>query len=265
MTSDPTGRFVSVVRSSEHDMDLGQAAFLVAAHAHPGLDADAWVEQLDALASGCPERTLDGLRAYLFDELAFRGNTDDYDDPRNSFLNDVIERRTGIPISLSVLMMEVGRRLGLTIAGIGLPGHFVVRHIGVPAVMVDPFNGGRVLDRDECEALVMRLSNGQVRLDSSMLAPMGKHAIVARMLANLRHVYAVRGDNRSLAWVLRLRARMPDAGPAELAQLARVEAAVGQFKAAADALDQLADDGDASGPAADAARSQARLLRSRLN
>ena len=110
---DATERFAAAVAAPAAEMRLDVAAFCIAAHAHPGLDVDEGCARLDALAARCPVPTFDGLRAYLFDSLGFRGNERDYGDPENSFLDSVVERRLGIPISLAVVTMEVGRRIGV--------------------------------------------------------------------------------------------------------------------------------------------------------
>src|SRR5439155_5170289 len=130
-------RFADVV--GRETVPLDEAALLVAAHDRPELDVAGELEQLDALAAGCAEPSLDGLRRHLFANLGFVGNTDDYYDPRNSFLDEVVTRRTGLPITLAVVTIEVGRRLGLALAGVGMPGHFLVRASGEPGTFLDPF------------------------------------------------------------------------------------------------------------------------------
>src|ERR687885_2626468 len=144
---DPTARFTELVQGPEDDLPLDEAALLIAAHAQPDLDVEVELAALDGLAAGV-DRTLDGWRRHLFVDLGFSGNVKRYYDPANSFLNEVVRRRRGLPITLSVLGMEVGRRLGLRLEGVGMPGHFLLRH--GPDVYVDPFDGGRVLDRAGC-------------------------------------------------------------------------------------------------------------------
>ena len=126
-------------------MRLDVAAFCLAAHAHPGLDVDARCARLDELAQRCPTPTFDGMRAYLFETLGFRGNTRDYGDPENSFLDSVLERRLGIPISLAVVVMEVGRRIGAPVHGVGMPGHFLVMDAARDGVWCDPVPRRRAL------------------------------------------------------------------------------------------------------------------------
>src|SRR5256885_16075663 len=123
---DPTGRFAELVNGLEAALPLDEAGLLIAAHAKPELDVGEQLARFDALADRVGEPTLDGLRRLLFRDLGFAGNEDDYFDPRNSYLDDVLERRTGIPISLAVVMMEVGRRVGVPLSGVSMPGHFLV-------------------------------------------------------------------------------------------------------------------------------------------
>ncbi|HET6900648.1 MAG TPA: transglutaminase-like domain-containing protein, partial [Vicinamibacteria bacterium] len=142
------------------------------------------------------------LNAYLFDEQGFHGNNDDYYDPRNSFLNDVLDRRTGIPVTLSAVYIEVGRRCGLEVEGVSLPGHFIVRvrpaevHVGHPdqEQLVDPFHSGALLSHDECQARLDRIFSGRMRLDPAMLAPCDGRALLARMLRNLKVIYVKAQD-----------------------------------------------------------------------
>lgn len=252
-----------MVEVPEEGLRLDEAALLIAAHAHPGLDVEAQRAQLDDLAAGCPSATMDGVVGHLFDTLGFRGNVEDYGDPRNSFLDDVLDRRLGIPITLSVLLMEVGRRRGVPFVGIGLPGHFVVRHEGVPRVLLDPFEGGRVLTPEDCAEHVRRIYGEALSFEPSMLTPVGPRAILARMLANLKQRFTIEGNAVDAEWVIRLRTLIPDVGERELGELAGAQAAIGRFRAAAETLEgwaeRLPDD------AAAKAVARARRLRARLN
>jgi regulator of sirC expression with transglutaminase-like and TPR domain len=146
-------RFAALVARPDDEIPLDEAALLIAAHARPELDVAAELGRLDELAAGCKEPTVDGVAHHLFDELGFRGNTEQYQDPDNSYLDQVLRRRLGIPITLSVLTMEVGRRLGVLFDGVGMPGHFLIRHRAEPATFLDPFGGGRRLDVAGCRAI----------------------------------------------------------------------------------------------------------------
>jgi regulator of sirC expression with transglutaminase-like and TPR domain len=179
-------------------IDLARAALAIARWEYPRLDADAYLERLDGLA-----RSVDGvrrspdalgrlhrLREYLFVEQGFTGNRDDYYDPRNSFLNDVLDRRQGIPITLSLVLMEVGKRLGLAIEGIGLPGHFIAgARLDDSQILLDPFNGGALVTPEECAELVGSVLGRPVTLRPEHYAPVSGRQLLTRMLANLKGAY----------------------------------------------------------------------------
>lgn len=194
---DPLGRFAELARVPEAEIDLALAALTIARIEHPGLQPAPSLETLDDLAarSGVgnlrdPRRGLDRLREFLFGAAGFRGNADDYYDPRNSCLNDVLDRRVGIPITLSLVMMEVGRRAGLPIIGIGLPGHFIAAaDLGTEWILFDPFNGGTVLTRAGAARVVSQALGRRVKLEETHFAPASKRQMLCRLLANLKAVY----------------------------------------------------------------------------
>lgn len=260
---DTAARFREIARLDEATVPLDEAALLIAAQARPTLDVSDEMRRLDEIADGCRAPTLDALVQHLFVDLGFRGNQDAYYDPRNSFLDEVVSRRTGIPISLSVLAMVVGRRLGVPLAGVGLPGHFLVRDKVDPEVFVDPFAGGAVLDRAGCERAFRRVQGDGAPFDPAYLEPVGTFTILARMLANLRAIYAARRDHHALVWVIRLRASLPDVAPEDRSELAAALAATGAFGAAADELDSIA--GELGGSLGDAYADRAAAMRARLN
>jgi regulator of sirC expression with transglutaminase-like and TPR domain len=195
---DPALRaFVELARLPEADVDLGYAALLIAQIEHPELIADHHLKRLDELAarSGAgaiadPLKALHRLREFLFHEEGFRGNAAEYYDPLNSCLDAVLDRKLGIPITLAVVVMEVGRRVNLKIEGIALPGHFVVS-AAIPnaPVLLDPFDGGAVLTPERASELVGRALGRRVELTDAHFAAAGKRQILARMLANLRGIY----------------------------------------------------------------------------
>jgi regulator of sirC expression with transglutaminase-like and TPR domain len=207
---DATARFVEFVGRSEGDVDVEEGALLIAAHAYPDLDVAAERAQLDELAEGCPPANLEGWRRHLFVDLGFSGNQLDYYDPRNSFLNDVVRRRLGIPITLAVVGMALGRRAGLALSGVSMPGHFLLRVDDHPDTFVDPFDG-RLLDPAGCQTLFQSVHGDRARLDPSHLRPVGPRAILTRMLANLQGIYERRGDHDSLAWIMSLKLSVPGA------------------------------------------------------
>ena len=145
----------------------------------------------------------------LFVGEGFRGNESDYGDPRNSFLDDVLDRRLGIPISLSVVMLEVGRRAGLPMHGVGMPGHFLVMDGARDNVWCDPFHGGAELDVEACRRLFARVHGNARGFSRALLAPTGPHLILARMLANLESG-RLAGDPLALEWICGLHLRLPD-------------------------------------------------------
>ncbi|HET6436721.1 MAG TPA: transglutaminase-like domain-containing protein [Anaeromyxobacter sp.] len=224
-------------------LPLDEAALAIAAEEYPGLDSSAYLARLDALGAlvrqraSEPQRAAARLRALcdvLFAELGFRGNEEAYYDPRNSFLNEVLERRLGIPISLSVLLMEVGRRVGVSLLGVGLPRHFLVKlqPAAGPEIFIDAFNGGALLSREECAA---RFQSGPV---SSVVGPSWFQAvtprqILARMLQNLKQIYVKQGDDVRSYWVIdRLVLLAPEAGE-ELRDRGLISARLGLRPAAA--------------------------------
>jgi len=222
--NDPTARFAEAVAEREAAIPLDRVAFLIAAHAHPSLDVDDGLVRLDALADQASEPTLDGLRRLLFRDLGFAGNEEDYYDARNSYLDDVLDRRVGIPISLAVVMLEVGRRLGVPLAGVSMPGHFLVRDKVDPEVFVDPFARGLVLDRRGCQLRFHGVHGVEASFDPAFLEPVGKLAIIDRMLANLDGLAVRAGDLGMLAWVLRLRVALPGSDESFQRRLAAAQA-----------------------------------------
>jgi regulator of sirC expression with transglutaminase-like and TPR domain len=214
-----TRRFVELV-SGPGEPSLDLACSLIAACADQRVNASEVMDQLDTLAAGCTGSTITDLRTYLFGELGFRGNRDAYDDPDNSLLDKVLTRRVGIPITLSVLLMEAARRIGVPLVGIGAPGHFLVRHRDDSEMFIDAFNGGLVLDRAAAQRLVEELQPGI--WPEQALEPISARAILLRMLSNLKAIYGQRNDSVALAWILELRAALPGVPASEQAELARV-------------------------------------------
>jgi regulator of sirC expression with transglutaminase-like and TPR domain len=215
---DARERFTEAVGGEGSHVRLDVAALCIAAHAHPDLDVDASCARLDDLAARCSDRSFDALRTQLFGVEGFTGNRDDYGDPDNSFLDSVLTRHVGIPISLSVVMMEVGRRLGLDVRGVGMPGHFLVQDASHPEVWCDPFHSGRLYEAEECRALFARLHGDSAPFHPSYLSPTPKHAIVARMLTNLEHGRLAQ-DPVQLAWMCELHLALPGVDEADRARL----------------------------------------------
>ena len=186
------------------DFHLDQAALLIGAWDYPERNLDTYRSQLDVIAEiAAPfvSKAASGiLRARaisdcLFDRLGFHGNVEDYYDPRNSFLSDVLDRKTGIPISLSVLYLEIARRVGLLAQGVNFPGHFLVRVAIEDAwLFIDPYTRGRTLTPSDLEALLRKTTTPTAVLEPSVIAAASKRQIVARMLVNLAGNYGRNGD-----------------------------------------------------------------------
>jgi regulator of sirC expression with transglutaminase-like and TPR domain len=205
MAAAPTWQ--DIINAPAGELDLAQAALVIAADKYPDLDAAAYMRRIDELAQTLrsrlradisPADTLTLLSHYLFHELGFAGNSDDYYDPRNSYLNDVIDRKLGIPITLSVLFIEVGRRLGLPLSGVSFPGHFLVKcSLRDGAVVLDTYAKGASLGIKDLQKRLRVLSGGKDVAPEAvmrMLSAAPPAEIVARMLRNLKAIYVERGE-----------------------------------------------------------------------
>ena len=210
---DDLAAFQQLADGDERRLDLGRAALAIARIEHPALSVELEVARLDDLAArsaaadtGDRQAALERLLAFLFEDEGFRGNAEEYYDPRNSCLNDVLDRKLGIPITLSILTMEVGRRVGIDVDGVSLPGHFIVSaNLGARRIFLDPFNRGAVLTPAQAEEVASRAVGRPVKLAEGHWAPCAKRQILVRMLRNLKGIYARREDwARALAVVDRL-------------------------------------------------------------
>jgi regulator of sirC expression with transglutaminase-like and TPR domain len=202
--------FTSLVGHADAELPLDRAALTLAAVLRPGLDVEQSLDDLDVLAASCPTSDRDVVVATLFAAKRFTGDRSTYSDWRNSCLDHVLATGRGIPITLSVLLIEVARRRGIELVGIGMPAHFLVGDARDPEWFVDPFHGGRTLDPAGCEALLREITRDQVPWRSSHLDPTPNRTIVARMLNNLRAGFGQRGDRVRLALVTRMRMAVPE-------------------------------------------------------
>jgi regulator of sirC expression with transglutaminase-like and TPR domain len=190
-------RFAELVSGGDARIDLAEATLLIAAEAYPNLDIPRYVGALDALAAeaesavgsaGSDAERVRRMVEFLSIQRQFRGNQDDYYDRRNSFLNEVIERRTGIPITLAVVYMEVARRLGLVVHGVGFPGHFLAKHAGASELIIDPFFG-QILSARDCAQRLRAVLGDDATLEPSHLRAATPKEILVRILRNLKQIY----------------------------------------------------------------------------
>ena len=250
---------------------LDLAALAIAALEYPALDPAVSQAKLDLLGARVralhrntwgPEEQLRALRRVLIEEERFRGNEANYSEPENSFLNVVLSRKLGIPISLSVVWLEVARRAQIPLYAVGFPGHFVVALDGADGrIVVDPFSGGRSLTADECLAILRRHSPNAT-LSEALFEPVPVRAITWRMLLNLKRVYLQRGDQARAVKVEDLLLQLAPNHPGELRTRAALLSSLGAYKAALRDLERAME----IGPSADSAAlvEAARLLRQRL-
>lgn len=190
--------FAAVMSQPEHRINIAEASLLFAREMEPAVEVPLYLDKIEALAvqarsriagSAAPELSCLSLSRFLFDEQGYRGNVQEYHDPRNSYLNHVIDRRRGIPISLSTLYVEVGRRAGLDLCGVGFPGHFLALHVG-SGMLIDCFNAGKILTRPDCAALLKTIYGPEAVFDDRFLVPAKPRETIVRMLNNLKFSYA---------------------------------------------------------------------------
>jgi regulator of sirC expression with transglutaminase-like and TPR domain len=245
MSGSPRERLAALARRSNTELPLAEGALLIAAEEYRHLDIARYLRVLDALAGDAgaligpgddPPRRAAALCDFLYTERGFRGNQEHYADPRNSFLNEVLDRRLGIPISLAVVYLEVGWRLRLPVYGVGMPAHFLVgcETTGEP-LFVDAFHG-TVLTEDGCERLFRRTAGGAAAFHRDYLGPTPARDILVRMLRNLKGVYLEREDmDRTAAAIERILILAPDL-PADVRDLGLVRYRQGKPAEARDLL-----------------------------
>jgi regulator of sirC expression with transglutaminase-like and TPR domain len=205
-------RFSIEVNRLDRDIDIAKAALYIAQIEYPNLAHNTYLSALDNMAKEVerklpktpyPLRVIKTINQYLYDELNFHGNEDDYYDPRNSFLNEAIDRRTGIPITLSLIYLEIAKRIDFPMVGIGMPGHFLIRPDFEDAeIFVDAFNRGETLFVEDCRQKLIQLYQQDIPfLPPEMLQPVTNRQFLARMLNNLQAIYLNQGDfNRALTF-----------------------------------------------------------------
>lgn len=268
----PSDPFARAVARPDPAINLAEAALLIARAEYPDLDIDKYLGMLDQMAEAIrpqvgiasdPDEIIRILQSYLAGELGFAGNREDYYNPRNSFLNDVLERRTGIPITLSVVYIEVGRRLDLPIDGIGLPGHFIVRYNDAQPPFLDPFNHGERLTEADCRQRLREIYGAPVAFRSEWLESVSNRQILTRMLHNLKGIYVRQEDfKRAIPVVEKILVLNPDAY-AELRDLGSLHGMAGNLSDALIYLQQYLVH-EPSAPDVDKVRDQMRRLMSQI-
>lgn len=207
--------FTRLVLRDEAEIDLARSALLIAAEEYPNLDFALHLDRLDELAEQVRARmarlemqptsqpvtvnecfdVLHAMNGILFEQERFRGNRIDYYNPQNSFLNRVLERRLGIPLTLSLVYIEVGKRLGLRIAGVGMPFHFIVRcDFQNASIYIDPYEKGKFLSEQDCRDRLSQIFKNRADFDPSWLEPLSSRQLLTRMLINLKNIYIHKGD-----------------------------------------------------------------------
>lgn len=248
-------RFAELVQDGHADPPLVETALAIALEEYPELPVRAYLARLHAFSSVVADRVREAvltrsqepltvsdrlriLNHYVFEDLGFRGNREAYHDPRNSFLNDVVDRRLGIPITLSVIYMELAKGAGLRLAGVGFPGHFLVKTQGVyPVRLIDPFNGGAELGIEEVGQRLRELQKNGVETTEA-LRSVDNRSIVRRLLLNLKAIYLRENQHeRALAVVERLLLLTPDS-PQELLELGLLRGELGRYEEGIQALER---------------------------
>lgn len=192
--------FSDIAALDEDAFSLDRAALALALEEYPYLDVQDYLRRLDTLAARAGTlagvdrsavNIIESINEVLFVQEGLRGNSEDYYDPRNSYINEVLDRKLGIPISLSVIYMETARRINFPVEGIGFPGRFLMKHAaGERDIIIDAYDLGRILTPGDCQELLDRMHDSGITLNAAMLQPMGKKAIITRMLYNLKGIYS---------------------------------------------------------------------------
>jgi regulator of sirC expression with transglutaminase-like and TPR domain len=191
--------FADIVSLDEETFPLDRAALTLGLEEYPGLDIGDYLRRLDTYAARSevllgrdhsPMNVIESINEVLFIQEGLRGNNNDYYNPKNSYLNEVLDRKTGIPITLSIIYIEVARQIGFSIEGVGFPGHFITKHVLEDReILIDAFNQGKILTLKDCQELLDPMYGGSISVTPSLLQAMGKKAIVTRMLYNLKGIY----------------------------------------------------------------------------
>ncbi|HUO04365.1 MAG TPA: tetratricopeptide repeat protein [Candidatus Binataceae bacterium] len=261
MVDDTRSEFAAL--AAREPVLLARGALLIAKEEYPALDVESYLDKVAALAREAEPIVRAGINTveqihllsnFLFEVKGFEGNAENFGDPRNSFLNEVIDRRLGIPITLSVIYLEVGRRLGINLYGVSFPAHFLVKAVDENGeLIIDPFSAGKILSLDEIRARLTQIYGQPVELHPAMLKPVGARHILARMLRNLKNTYVSASDwMRALSALDRILMLEPRAIE-ELAERGGLYERMECFKAALDDYQSFLSQAPEH-PAADSAR-----------
>ncbi len=217
----PRADFIAILQQPDEALELARAALVIAAESDTNVDVDGELGQIRAWGDELSRRMEPGwnnlqklarLRAFLFEDLGFRGDRLDYFSPSNSLLHDVMRRRRGIPLTLGIVMLELGWRVGMPLEGVGFPGHFLVRLAGEPGdVLLDPFARGMMVREEDCRHMLLESTDGKIDFAPHMIASVPKRDMILRLLNNLKNAYVRRGDDAlALGVVDRLLLLSPD-------------------------------------------------------
>lgn len=196
-------QFSEICSQPDRRIDIVEGALLVASESYPGLSIEAYRRKLNEMAHAAkacinldmsPREQVVRLNRFIFHDLGFQGNAENYYDPRNSFLNEVIDRRRGIPITLSIVYIEIARLVGMHVDGVSFPGHFLVKHPGYPEIIVDAYHG-EILSQAQCEDKLKVIFGASVEWDPDFLSAASRREILIRLLTNLKHIHLQGSDH----------------------------------------------------------------------
>lgn len=240
-------QFYNQIHQPEEQIDLARAALYIAKEEYPNLDEQEYINALDTMAAEVKERLtsdryplriLRTINNYLYKDLGFVGNSEDYYNPCNSFLNDVIDQRMGIPITLSLIYLEIAKRIDFPMVGIGMPGHFLIRpEFEDVGIFIDAFNRGEILFPEDCQERLIQIYRRPVPLLPQFVEPISARRFLARMLTNLKMIYLNQQEGwKALATVERILLLFPEA-PLELRDRGLLYFQLGHLKAASQDLE----------------------------
>ncbi|MGH9378068.1 MAG: SirB1 family protein [Terriglobia bacterium] len=266
-------RFSRLMECEEERIPLLEAALMIAQTEYPNLSLetelgrfDLLASRLDASAVRSPDANIRALNSFLFEEQQFCGNEKDYDDPRNSFLNDVLNRKMGIPITLSLIYVELGKRHGLPLAGVGFPGHFLVKYKAASRdIFLDPFCQGEILSLEDCDALLKKHFGPEAKIEPQYLTASTSKEILARMLNNLKGCYFRRNNYNRVLTLVEMSLAIDPASRQDLHDRSTALVLLHRYREAAADLRAYVDLAPPGDPRLTAARSMLHRIRGMMN